>query len=38
VENGTFVYRKKEIQFTPGEVLADLEGFAEEALRRLYHD
>lgn len=38
VEDGSFVYHKKEIQFTPGEVLADLEGFAERALRRLYHD
>ena len=38
VENGSFVYHKKEIQFTPREVLADLEGFAQQALRRLYHD
>ncbi|WP_400163621.1 allophanate hydrolase subunit 1 [Brevibacillus sp. TJ4] len=38
VEDGSFVYHKKEIQFTPGEVLADLEGFARQALRRLYHD
>ncbi|MFY0543821.1 5-oxoprolinase subunit B family protein [Brevibacillus sp. H7] len=38
VENGSFVYHKKEIHFTPGEVLADLESFAEKALRRLYHD
>ncbi len=38
VENGSFVYQKKEISFTPAEVLADLEAFAEMALRRLYHD
>jgi len=38
VEDGTFVYHKKEITFTPGEVLSDLEGFAESVLRRLNHD
>lgn len=38
VEEGTFTYQKKELTFTPGEVLADLESFSENVLRRLYHD
>lgn len=38
VEDGSFVYHKKEISFTPSEVLADPEAFAEMALGRLYHD
>ncbi|MGG4494832.1 5-oxoprolinase subunit B family protein [Brevibacillus reuszeri] len=38
VENGTFSYQKKEFTFTPKEVLADLDSFAENVIRRLYHD
>lgn len=38
VEAGTFTYRKKEITFTPQEVLEDPEKFSEMVLRRLYHD
>lgn len=38
VEAGTFVYRKKDITFTPQEVLADPEQFSERVLRRLYND
>jgi urea carboxylase len=38
VEEGTFVYRKKEFSFTPSDVLADLERFSETVLGRLYHD
>ncbi|WP_312108186.1 5-oxoprolinase subunit B family protein [Brevibacillus reuszeri] len=38
VENGTFSYQKKEFTFTPKEVLADLDSFAENVMRRLYHD
>jgi urea carboxylase len=38
VEEGTFTYRKKEISFTPNDVLADPEKFSEMMLRRLYHD
>jgi urea carboxylase len=38
VEEGTFVYRKKEISFTPNDVLANPEKFSEMVLGRLYHD
>lgn len=38
VENGTFTYQKKDFTFTPKEVLADLESFSENVMRRLYHD
>ncbi|KKX53174.1 allophanate hydrolase [Brevibacillus borstelensis cifa_chp40] len=38
VENGTFVYRKKDFSFTPQEVLEDPDAFSEMVLRRLYHD
>lgn len=38
VEAGTFTYRKKEITFTPQEVLENPEAFSEMVLRRLYHD
>ncbi|GED66943.1 allophanate hydrolase [Brevibacillus reuszeri] len=38
VENGTFSYQKQEFTFTPKEVLADLDSFAENVMRRLYHD
>lgn len=38
VEDGTFVYRKKDFSFTPGDVLADPEAFSENVMRRLYHD
>ncbi|WP_066321675.1 allophanate hydrolase subunit 1 [Bacillus sp. FJAT-29814] len=38
VEAGTFTYRKKEITFTPQEVLENPERFSEMVLRRLYHD
>jgi urea carboxylase len=35
VEEGTFVYRTSEIEFTPDEVIHDLKGFSEKVLRRL---
>lgn len=35
VEEGTFVYRTSEIEFTPDEVIRDLKGFSEKVLRRL---
>lgn len=38
VEAGTFTYRKKEIKFTPQQVLENPEAFSEMVLRRLYHD
>jgi urea carboxylase len=38
VEAGTFTYHKKEITFTPQEVLENPEAFSEMVLRRLYHD
>ncbi|USG63362.1 carboxyltransferase domain-containing protein [Brevibacillus ruminantium] len=38
VEDGTFVYRKKDFSFTPKEVLEDPDSFSEMVLRRLYHD
>lgn len=38
VEEGTFVYRKREFSFTPQDVLADPEKFSQMALGRLYHD
>lgn len=38
VEKGTFAYQKKDVTFTPKEVLADLESFSENVMRRLYHD
>ncbi|WP_082193166.1 5-oxoprolinase subunit B family protein [Bacillus rubiinfantis] len=38
VEAGTFTYLKKDITFTPQEVLENPEKFSEMVLRRLYHD
>lgn len=38
VEAGTFKYRKREITFTPYDVLKDPKQFSEMALGRLYHD
>jgi urea carboxylase len=38
VEEGSFVYRKRDFSFTPRDVLEDPEMFSQRALRRLYHD
>lgn len=38
VETGTFTYKKKDITFTPQEVLKNPEEFSQLVLRRLYHD
>lgn len=38
VENKTFRYLTRQITYTPTDVIADLQKFSEEVMRRLYHD